>query len=176
MRAESSINLFSTEGINMLIGRNHGDWEGRFCCSAACCTEERDSEGSLHVELGLNLLVIKAEGLSESGHLLRLLPASESPLAAARGVCLQSGPHTRPLATLPSTYCSLQKSMQSHGCPWAAICGRSAARRHSRSLRCSSEDRRSSVPFVRFRRHMRELSDGDKHHHEAWFGACQPLH
>lgn len=138
MRAESSINLFSTEGINMLIGRNHGDWKGRFCCSAACCTEERDSESSLHVELGLNLLVIKAEGLSESGHLLPLLPASGSPLAAARGVCLQSGQHTRPLATLPSTYCSLQKSMQSHGCPWAAICGRSAARRHSRSLRCSS--------------------------------------
>lgn len=38
------------------------------------------------------------------------------------------------------------------------------------------EDWRSSVPFTRFRRQMRELSDGDKHHHEAWFGARQPLH
>lgn len=35
------------------------------------------------------------------------------------------------LAALSSTYCSLQKSMQSYGCLWVAICGRSARCQYS---------------------------------------------
>lgn len=46
--------------------------------------EERDSESCLHMELGLNLFVIKGEGLLENGHAALSPPSSGSPLAAAQ--------------------------------------------------------------------------------------------
>lgn len=79
------------------------------------------------MELGLNLFVIEGEGLSENGHLLNLLPPQEAHWQQSKSCDASVGMEMWTLAILPSTYCSLQKSMQSYGCPWVAICGHSAA-------------------------------------------------
>ncbi|KAB1280890.1 hypothetical protein Cadr_000004471 [Camelus dromedarius] len=63
------------------------------------------------------------------------------------------GMYTWTLATLSSTYCSLQKSMQSYGCPWVAICGHSAVCQSSQSASdVILENQQCSFPFTHFGR------------------------
>lgn len=58
--------------------------------------------------------------------------SSGSPLAAVQVPRFLGDFRMETLAALSSTYCSLQKSMQSYGCLWVAICGRSARCQYSR--------------------------------------------
>ena len=67
---------------------------------------------------------------------------------------------------------SLCSRMVVPGWPSVADLQRGGTHRASDAL---PEDWQSSVPFMRFRRQMWELSDGDKHRHQARFGARQPL-
>lgn len=105
------------------------------------------------MELGPNLFVIKGEGLFKHGHLLNLLPLQEA-LWQQHKLCDSSmGMYTWTLATLSSTYCSLQKSMQSYGCPWVAICGHSAVCQSSQSASdVILENQQCSFPFKHFGR------------------------
>lgn len=94
-------------------------------------------------------LSIKRRDLPK-GHLLHLLPASESPQqragCASRAGRALSGRIRGPWPPFPA-HIALCRSLCSRMVVPAAICGRSAVWRHSRSLRCSSEDRRSSGPI-----------------------------